>query len=131
MAEIHPGEVIDRRYQVSRLIGSGGMASVFEVQDMTSGRRCAMKVLHRQLLLHPVIPQRFLREAKAASVLDTPYAVKVEGTGNMADGSPYIVMELLEGLPLHAVIERQGPRVWRTRTRAASFTAISSPRTSS
>jgi serine/threonine-protein kinase len=110
MAEIHPGEVIDRRYQVSRLIGSGGMASVFEVQDMTSGRRCAMKVLHRQLLLHPVIPQRFLREAKAASVLDTPYAVKVEGTGNMADGSPYIVMELLEGLPLHAVIERQGPR---------------------
>jgi serine/threonine protein kinase len=110
MAEIHPGEVIDRRYQVSRLIGSGGMASVFEVQDMTSGRRCAMKVLHRQLLLHPVIPQRFLREAKAASVLDTPFAVKVEGTGNMADGSPYIVMELLEGLPLHAVIERQGPR---------------------
>ncbi len=110
MAEIHPGEVIDRRYQVSRLIGSGGMASVFEVQDLTSGRRCAMKVLHRQLLLHPVIPQRFLREAQAASVLDTPFAVKVEGTGNMADGSPYIVMELLEGLPLHAVIERQGPR---------------------
>ncbi len=110
MAELHPGEVIDRRYQVSRLIGSGGMASVFEVQDLTSGRRCAMKVLHRQLLLHPVIPQRFLREAKAASVLDTPFAVKVEGTGNMADGSPYILMELLEGLPLHAVIERQGPR---------------------
>jgi serine/threonine-protein kinase len=110
MAEIRLGEVIDRRYQVSRLIGSGGMASVFEVQDLTSGRRCAMKVLHRQLLLHPVIPQRFLREAKAASVLDTPFAVKVEGTGNMADGSPYIVMELLEGLPLHAVIERQGPR---------------------
>jgi serine/threonine-protein kinase len=110
MAEIHPGEVIDRRYQVSRLIGSGGMASVFEVQDLTSGRRCAMKVLHRQMLLHPVIPQRFLREARAASVLDTPFAVKVEGTGNMADGSPYIVMELLEGLPLHTVIERQGPR---------------------
>lgn len=108
MAELRPGDVIDRRYQVGRLIGSGGMATVFEVHDVASGRRLAMKVLHRQLLLHPVIPQRFLQEAKAASALDTPHAVKVEGTGNLADGSPYIVMEYLEGQPLNVIIEQKG-----------------------
>ncbi len=108
MAELRPGEMIDRRYQVGRLIGSGGMATVFEVHDAASGRRLAMKVLHRQLLLHPVIPQRFLQEAKAASALDTPHAVKVEGTGNLGDGSPYIVMEFLEGQPLNVIIEQKG-----------------------
>ena len=110
MGELRAGDLVDQRYRVSRMIGSGGMASVFEVHDVTTGRRCAMKVLHRQLLLHPVIPQRFLREAQAASALDTPFSVKVENTGNMADGSPYIVMEFLEGAPLNVVIEREGAR---------------------
>lgn len=110
MAELRPGDVVDQRYRVGRLIGSGGMATVFEVHDVASGRRLAMKVLHRQLLLHPVVPQRFLLEAKAASALDTPHAVKVESTGNMTDGSPYIVMEFLEGQPLNVIIEQKGDR---------------------
>jgi eukaryotic-like serine/threonine-protein kinase len=110
MGELRAGDLVDQRYRVSRMIGSGGMASVFEVHDVTTGRRCAMKVLHRQLLLHPVIPQRFLREAQAASALDTPFSVKVESTGNMTDGSPYIVMEFLEGAPLNAIIEREAGR---------------------
>ncbi|MFW5739612.1 MAG: serine/threonine protein kinase, partial [Myxococcota bacterium] len=85
MAELRAGDVVDQRYRIVGLIGAGGMASVFEVHEVNTGQRLAMKVLHRQLLLHPVIPQRFLREAQAASALDTPFAVKVEGTGNMAD----------------------------------------------
>ena len=110
MANLQPGDMIDQRYQMGRLIGSGGMASVYEVLDTTSGHRAAVKILHRQFMLDPVIGQRFIREAQAASVLDTPYSVKVEGTGNLSDGRPFIVMELLEGLTLQALIERQGPR---------------------
>jgi len=110
MVALRAGDLVDERFRVTRSIGSGGMASVFEVQDLSTGRREAMKVLHPQLLQHPVIPQRFLREAQAASALVTPFAVKVEGTGNLADGTPYIVMEYLEGQPLDAIIAQQaGP----------------------
>jgi serine/threonine-protein kinase len=109
MLELRPGDVVGQ-YQIVRLVGSGGMAMVFEVTDVASGQRYAMKVLQRQLLQHPVIPQRFLREARAASALNTPYAVKVETTGDLADGSPYIVMEYLEGRPLRAIIDERAAR---------------------
>ncbi len=107
MDVLRPGDVVDRRFRVQRSIGSGGMATVLEVQDVTTAKRYAMKVLHRQLLLHPVIPQRFLREAHAVCALSTPFAVKVETTGNLSDGTPYIVMEYLEGEPLSALIRRE------------------------
>ena len=111
MHQIKAGDVIEQRYQVGRLIGSGGMATVYEVHEMATGQRFAMKVLHPQLLLHNVIPQRFLREAQAARALQTPHAVRFESTGNLHDGTPYLVMEYLEGEPLNHVIARESGRM--------------------
>jgi len=105
------GDVIADRYRIDRLIGVGGTGSVFEARDVTSGQRYAIKILHPVLQRHPVIPQRFLREAAAARALMTPHAVKVEATGNLSDGIPYIVMEFLEGEDLGKYIERKGGKI--------------------
>lgn len=105
------GDVVAARYRIDRLIGVGGTGSVFEARDLTTGQRVAVKMLHPVLQRHPVIPQRFLREAAAARALMTPHAVKVEAAGNLDDGSPYIVMEFLDGEDLGKYIARKGGRL--------------------
>ncbi len=105
------GDVVADRYRIVRLIGVGGMGSVYEARDAVTGQRVALKILHPTLQRHPVIPQRFLREAAAARSLMTPHAVKVEATGNLANGVPYIVMEFLDGEDLGKFIARKGGRL--------------------
>jgi serine/threonine protein kinase len=109
----HPavGDVVANRYHIDRLVGVGGTGSVFEARDNATGQRVALKILHPVLQRHPVIPRRFLREATAARALMTPHAVKVEATGNLDDGIPYIVMEYLDGEDLSNYVSRRGGRL--------------------
>jgi serine/threonine-protein kinase len=123
--ELTPGQVVMDRYRVDRLIGSGGMGSVYDARDRVTSQRVALKVLHAALLRHPVIPKRFVQEAMAARALTTPFAVKVEATGNLADGSPFLVMEYLDGVDLGQLVRQAGgklavPRVLRLADQIAS-----------
>lgn len=111
MADLSPGQVLANRYRVDRCIGVGGMGSVYEAWDGVGSQRVAVKVLHQALLRHPVIPKRFLQEAMAARALTTPYAVKVEGTGTLPDGCPFIVMEFLDGLDLGTLVRQAGGKL--------------------
>jgi serine/threonine-protein kinase len=111
MADLSPGQVLANRYRVDRQIGVGGMGSVYEAWDGIGSQRVAVKVLHQALLRHPVIPKRFVQEAMAARALTTPHAVKVEGTGSLPDGCPFIVMEYLDGLDLGTLVRRAGGKL--------------------
>ena len=100
---LEPGMTVAGRYTLISVLGAGGMAVVFEAQDLVIQRRVALKILHK-IEATP----RFEREARAASALHHPAVVKVFGIGTLPDGFPYIALEFVEGETLIEVINRVG-----------------------
>jgi serine/threonine-protein kinase len=105
---MQPGEIIGGKYRLIRLLGDGGMGSVFEALHEKLGTRVAIKFLHAELARRAGLGERFLQEARVAAQIKNPHVVQVTDTDQTADGVAYIVMELLEGEPLSGVLERQG-----------------------
>jgi serine/threonine-protein kinase len=89
------GQVIGERWRVDALLGSGGTAAVYSATHR-NGRRVALKILHRELG-DDAIRARFLREAYLANRVPHPGAVAILDDAMAPDGSPVLVMELLEG----------------------------------
>src|SRR5205814_6139759 len=85
------------RYRVVRLLGAGGMASVRLAHDAELGRPVALKVLHAGLAGDGAFRRRFLREARLAARVSHPNVVQVFDAGVAEDGTPYIVMEYVDG----------------------------------
>jgi eukaryotic-like serine/threonine-protein kinase len=108
MSTIEPGSMIGDRYELGRLLGSGGMAQVFLAYDRTLDREVAVKVLSERYASDPAFVERFRREASSAAGLNHPNIVSVFDRGE-TDGSYYIVMELLRGPDLKQVIRQRGP----------------------
>lgn len=102
------GEVLDGRYRVEELIGEGGMGRVYRAEHERLCRSVAIKILHAGLSGAPDISQRFEREARAIARLDHINCVSVLDFGTLEDGSLFLVMPYLPGIPLSALIER-GP----------------------
>ncbi len=100
------GQVISGKYRLLRLLGDGGMGSVYEGQHEILGTRVAIKVLHADLARRPGLIERFLQEARVAAQIESPNVVRVSDVDRTPDGIAYIVMELLQGEPLSAVLER-------------------------
>jgi WD40 repeat protein/serine/threonine protein kinase len=90
-------------FRIVREIGRGGMGVVYEAEQASLGRRVALKVLPRQLLVDPRAKQRFEREARAAARLHHTNIVPVFGVGEQ-DGLPYYAMQLIPGIGLDVVI---------------------------
>ena len=90
-----------------RKLGGGGMADVYLCEDLTLGRRVAIKVLLQRFLDDPTFVERFRREAKAAAGLNQPNLVSIYDWGEV-DGTYYIVMEYVEGETLKDLIRRRG-----------------------
>ncbi len=101
------GSVVNGKYRLARLLGDGGMGSVYEAQHAGLGTRVAIKVLHPDLARRTGLVERFLQEARVAAQIRNPHVVQVTDVDRTADGQAYIVMELLEGEPLSSVLERQ------------------------
>ncbi len=93
------GDVIDGRFQLGGLIGSGGIGEVFEAVDLTTGAPCALKCVRPHLARESRIRRRFMREARAVSRLQHPHIVSLIAYGG-ADDVPYIAMERLHGRSL-------------------------------
>jgi serine/threonine protein kinase len=102
------GSVIQNRYEVEEPIGRGGMSSVYRARDMTTGQRVAFKVMHAHLLDNPSNVRRFRREAQAANKVRHPHAVQIFDVGVTPNGSPYIIMDYLDGPSLADVIAEHG-----------------------
>jgi serine/threonine-protein kinase len=95
-------------YRVLRLLGEGGMGSVWLAEHTMLQRRAAIKVLHPELSSRSEFVTRFFNEARAATSIGDPGIVQVFDFGHHADGSAYIVMELLDGESLGQRLARQG-----------------------
>ncbi len=107
MTQPEPGARFGR-YHIVRLIGSGGMAAVYEARHVDLHKRVALKVLHRWLSLRLEVVQRFVLEARAASRFSHPHVVKILDIDSL-DGVPFMAMDLLEGEQLAEVLDRDGP----------------------
>jgi serine/threonine-protein kinase len=103
---LNPGDIV-AHYRVERLIGRGGMGTVYEVSHVrVAAKRFAMKVLSTEVVGHPDAESRFMREAEAASRLNHPHVVNMVDFGRDR-GITYLAMELLEGEDLSALIARR------------------------
>jgi eukaryotic-like serine/threonine-protein kinase len=94
------GAALSKRYKLVRLLGEGGMGAVFEALDQADGNKVAVKLLHPEYARSPEIVQRLYTEAQAAQRLSHPNIARYFGFAQAEDGTPYVVMELLDGAPL-------------------------------
>jgi class 3 adenylate cyclase/tRNA A-37 threonylcarbamoyl transferase component Bud32 len=102
------GALLDERYRIARRLGAGGMGTVYEAENVRIGRRVAIKVLHPEFARSRVDVERFQREAQIAVRLGSPHVVEVLDFGRTAEGSLYLVMELLRGESVGARLARDG-----------------------
>jgi eukaryotic-like serine/threonine-protein kinase len=102
-----PGTLLGDRYEVVRLLGSGGMAEVYLANDRQLGRHVAVKVIRERYAEDERFVARFRREARAAAALSHPHVVAVHDVG-VHDGSPFIVMEHVPGKTLAEIVRDGG-----------------------
>jgi serine/threonine protein kinase len=103
------GEIICGRYEIIKLIGSGGMGFVVSANNIELGEKVALKFLHRESLANQELVARFAREARASLKIQSEYVARVFDVGALPDGSPFIVMEYLEGKDLYEAVRDTGP----------------------
>ena len=107
MANPRKARIIGGRYQLGRVIGRGGMATIHEAMDLRLERPVAVKLLRPEAAADADLADRFRREALAATVLRHPNIVACLDTGT-DDGQPYLVMDLVDGEDLAERLKRGG-----------------------
>lgn len=100
-----PAALLNEKYRIVREIGKGGMGRVYEAIHVEIGRRVAIKHLRLEFSIHQEFVKRFRMEAKLAASIRHDNICEVNDVGVATDGSPYLVMPLLEGCPLADLIE--------------------------
>jgi eukaryotic-like serine/threonine-protein kinase len=111
--------LIDKRYKLRGLVGSGGMADVFLSHDEVLDRDVALKLLKDQYAENEEFVERFKREARSAASLSHPHIVPVFAWGETGDGMYYIAMEYLSGGTLKERIMSKGALPARTAAAVA------------
>ena len=109
-AQTRVGTVLKGKWTLDKLLGVGGMASVY-LATHRNGSRVAVKVLHSHLAAHPDTLRRFLREGYLSNKVEHPDVVHVLDDDIAPDGAPFLVMELLDGRSLDTVLDERGPFV--------------------
>lgn len=106
------GKRLDGRYEITELIGMGGMADVYKAVDIMEDRTVAVKILKNEFSENEEFLRRFRNESKAIAVLSHPNIVKIYDVG-FSDEVQYIVMEYINGITLKEFIEQQGVLRWK------------------
>jgi serine/threonine-protein kinase len=102
------GRTLLSKYRIEKLLGQGGMGSVWQGVHVLTGRKIAIKVLDERFLSNLNVVQRFGREARAASAIAHEGIVEVLDLDQTEEGVPFLVMEFLEGELLSKRIDRKG-----------------------
>jgi serine/threonine-protein kinase len=105
---ISPGDVLAGKYRVERVLGEGGMGVVVAAHHLQLDQKVALKFLLPAALTSPDSVARFLREARAVAKIRSEHVARVIDFGQLENGSPYIVMEYLEGSDLSKWLEQRG-----------------------
>ena len=103
------GTLVDERYRVEELLGSGAMGAVYRAEHVLMQKAVALKVLHRETCKSPELVRRFEREAVAAGRVEHPNVVGATDFGRLADGSLYLVLEYLKGKSLGQLLREKQP----------------------
>jgi serine/threonine-protein kinase len=107
-AEDLPSGGVAGQYVIDRVLGAGGGGIVYSAEHRLLKRRAAVKVLRREMAAYPSMIQRFEREAKAVNLIRHPNIVDIFEFGQLEDGRPYYIMELLEGTDLRRLLQLSG-----------------------
>src|SRR4051794_15090803 len=105
------GQVIVGKYRIDSVVGSGGMGIVLSATHLDLGQRVAIKVLtvSDEDERRDEARERFLREGRATAALVSDHVVRVYDVGTLANGAPFMVMELLRGQDLARTLQQHGP----------------------
>ena len=103
------GRVLEDKYGINSVLGEGGMGVVYRARRLRIGDEVAVKVLHPKFVKDEATLERFRREARAAAMLHHPNVVTIYdyGEGSTAEAPAFIVMELVGGISLRDVLERE------------------------
>ncbi len=104
------GVVLKEKWRLDKLLGVGGMATVYSATHR-NGKRVAIKMMHPELSANPDVKTRFLREGYLANAVDNPGAVSVMDDDASDEGAVFLVMELLEGETLERRWDRKGRKM--------------------
>ena len=110
-SELRSGILVTPTIRLERLLGSGGMGSVWIAQHLALRAHVVVKFIAREYASNPEARLRFEREATLAAQAKSPHVVQIFDHGTSLFGLPYIAMELLEGQDLGKRIEREGGRI--------------------
>ncbi|HMA95974.1 MAG TPA: serine/threonine-protein kinase, partial [Polyangiaceae bacterium] len=109
VGEFQPGSVLVGKYRVVRVIGQGGMGVVVAAIHIELDTPVAIKFLLPEARNEPEVVARFAREARAAAQIKSEYVARTFDVGRLDNGSPFIVMEYLDGIDLAKRIADMGP----------------------
>ena len=105
---VQPGDVLAGKYRVERVLGRGGMGVVVAAHHLQLDEHVALKFLLPGALQNPEAVRRFVNEARAAVKIKSEHVARVIDVGQLESGSPYMVMEYLEGSDLAAWLRQRG-----------------------
>ena len=108
-APLVPGQIVDGKYHITKVIGQGGIGIVAAAEHLMLKHRVALKVLRPELCTNATHRSRFIREARAAVQLESEHVARVMDVGTMGSGMPFLVMEYLEGQSLSTLLAQRGP----------------------
>jgi len=107
------GDVLASKFRITGVLGSGGMGCVYLAEHLSLRRPVALKLLHPAVEGIDEVTMRFEREAFATGRVDHPNCVNVSDFGRLDDGTLYMVLEVLDGVSLFDLLEREHRVEWR------------------
>ncbi|HMY21997.1 MAG TPA: serine/threonine-protein kinase, partial [Polyangium sp.] len=102
------GQLLLGKYRVESVLGQGGMGIVVAARHVDLGKRVAIKKLLPHAMEYPGACERFVREARSAARLEGEHIAQVHDAGTLEDGTPFILMEYLDGQDLKKVVRERG-----------------------
>ena len=106
------GKKLDGRYEITELIGEGGMADVYKAVDVVDNKTVAVKILKKEFAESEEFLRRFRNESKAIAVLSHPNIVKIYDVG-FSEKIQFIVMEYIDGITLKEYMENEKILSWK------------------
>ncbi len=102
------GSIFVGKYEITELLGRGGMGAVYRARHMLTQRDVAIKLMHAHLVTDNHIFRRFKQEATAAARIHHPNAIVIHDMGMSDDERPFLIMDYIAGMPLSSLIKREG-----------------------
>jgi eukaryotic-like serine/threonine-protein kinase len=107
---LEPGIIFGRDFKIVKALRSGGMGTVYVADQLSTGKQRALKVMAPEFAVDPMVRERFILEARAASTIESDHVVEIVTSGiDEETDAPFLVMELLKGEDLADYLDRAGP----------------------